>query len=132
MPYEVAWEIPDLMMAAKLSGDVTIDDILGFMEAYYNALETVGGEHLHIMLYIDEATSWPEDHKAVEAEIEELPKLEVKNYVCALAGPPPFFRLMQNVCFYLMRLRVEGFPLREGALEFMRQSDPAIREVLEG
>ncbi len=132
MPILTAWEIPNLMLAIKLHGAITVEDILQFMEVYYNAREETGNERLHVMLYIDEAESWPDDPELVQNEVASVPDLDTKNYVCALQGPPIFYRLMQRVCFYVMGLRYEGFPVRESALEFMRQTDEQVREALLG
>ncbi|PJF39336.1 MAG: hypothetical protein CUN55_14645 [Phototrophicales bacterium] len=130
MPIQVAWEIPQLMLAVKLHGTVTVEDILQFMEAYYTARDESGNESLHLMLYIDEAESWPDDPELIKKEIASLPQISTKNYACILQGPVELYRLMQQVCFYMMALRYEGFPVREAALEFMRQIDPNIREAL--
>lgn len=130
MPIQTAWEIPDLILAIKMHGAITVEDILQFMEVYYTARQETGNERLHVMLYIDEAESWPEDPDLIQSEVASVPEIDTKNYVLALQGPPVFYRLMQRVCFYVMGMRYEGFPVREAALEFMRQTDEHVRAVL--
>ena len=123
MPVEIKWYIPEHVLYARYSGEVSIDDIRRQYEEGIDLCHSVETSLVHMIVEFDNVTSFPKslsDYKGAFGE-----KARNAGWVIVV-GDNRMIRFLSTVVSNLMKLRFTYVNSSDEAIEYLVARDSAL------
>ena len=127
MPFEISWYREGRIVGLRYYGNITLDDLKAATKAFADYVEK-GTPPVHSLADVREVNKYPVNLHQIAAAINRGDPNRVGWTVIVTSSTP--IRFISTAIGNLIRSKVRAFATLEAALDYLREVDPTLADVI--